>query len=340
MRRAYAYIAIALLGWSIGPVGSKSLLAIRDRVAPQPLQVAFWAISAGWVMLFVVLLARRRLGRLGDFSGRGWAVLVAMGLFGWAGYAGALNFALAHLPLPDAVVINYLHPVFTVIFQGAAFGVVVRGVSGWEQEEEVKARPPAGRLAAGLVLCLLGVAFIAAKGKLGGLGHFGSLGAALAALFAAFAWGVYSNLGRFVAVKPGREARGLADVQTFAAMTCGVVMLGAVLALGGNLHSPTGYSTRLYFASWGPVPVSAWLVFAAMGLFLYCMGFTFWLAGLEAGRAAGGAHRLPPLAYVTPVLTMTNGWLLLHESFGQGFWEGAILIALGNAAIAVGGRHR
>ena len=328
MRRAYFYLALVLLGWSVGPVGSKALLRADDP--PHPLQVAFWAISAGWVLLFALLAARGRLARLGDFSARGWLVLLAMGCFGWAGYAGALNFALSRLPLPDAVVINYLHPAFTLLFQGALFGHVVRAASRWEQVQDPVRRPSPLALALGLLICLLGVAVIAGQGKLGSLGAIHSASGIAAALFAAFAWGVYSNLGRFVAVKPGRQPSGLADVQTFAAMSIGLLILGIALAATGRLTSPEGHSATLYFARWGPAEVTAWAVVAAMGLFLYCGGFTLWLAALELGRAAGEAHRLPPLTYLTPVLTVTNGWLLLHEPFSPGFWTGAALIALGN----------
>ena len=332
MRRAYVYLALVLIGWSVGPVGSKALLRGGDvrHGGPHPLQVAFWAIAAGWVLLFALLAARGRLARLHDFSGRGWVVLGAMGLFGWAGYAWSLNFALSRLPLPGAVVINYLHPVFTVLFQGAMFGSVVRAVSRWEQTPDAVGRRQPGRLALGMLLCLAGVAIVASRGRPGDLGSLRSAAGAGAALFAAVAWGVYSNLGRFVAVKPGREAAGLADVQTFAAMTFGLLLLGLALAATGMLRSPAGYHAALFLGRLGPVTVSAWAVLAAMGLLLYCGGFTLWLAALELGRAAGEAHRLPPLTYLTPILTVTNGWLLLHEPFGPGFWAGAALIALGN----------
>jgi len=336
MRRAYCYVALVLIGWSVGPVGGKALLRGGDGgPQPHPLQVAFWAISAGWVLLFALLAARGRLSRLGDFSARGWLVLVAMGCFGWAGYAGSLNFALSRLPLPDAVVINYLHPVFTVLFQGAVFGSLVRPLSGWEQAADAVRRPSPARLALGILLCLAGVAVVASRGDLSHLGALRSAMGAGAALFAAFAWGVYSNLGRFVAVKPGRPATGLADVQTFAAMSFGLVLLGAALAATGRLSSPEGFHASLYLARWGPAEVTAWTIVAAMGLFLYFGGFTLWLAALELGRAAGEAHRLPPLTYLTPVLTVTNGWLFLHEPFGAGFWQGAALIALGNLAIVL-----
>ena len=336
MRRARLLTFGAIVGWAVGPVGSRALLTAEGAgPSPRPLEVAFWAISAGWLLLFLLLAARGRLPRLGDFAPRGWLVLVAMGFFGWAGYAGSLNVAFVRLALPDAVIINYLHPVFTVIFQGAAFGAAARLISGWEETPDLAARPNALQMVVGLLLCLLGVAAVATRGDLGALAELRSAPGALAALFAAFAWGVYSNLGRFVPVKPGRRHTDMADVQTFAAMTFGLLMLAVALAFGGELRAPSGYRVLLYLGSLGPFHASAWYVVAAMGLLLYCGGFTMWLLALGLGRRAGEAYRLPPLTYLTPVLAVLLGRILLHDSVGPGFWQGAALIAAGNLVIVL-----
>ncbi len=249
---------------------------------------------------------------------------------------GLLNAALARLPLADAIVINYLHPVFTVLFQGGAFSAGARAVSGWEEGGKQDRRPGWPRMALGLALCLAGVAMIATGGRLRALGELRSTAGALAALFAAIAWGVYSNLGRFVRAKPGRRTSDSADLQTFAAMTFGLLMLGAVLGLGGHLRGPSGYSTSLFLGPLGPARVSAWYVIGTMGAVLYCGGFTVWLLALAVGREAGEPHKLPALTYLTPVLSVALGWLLLHESFGPAFWQGAALIAAGNLVILLG----
>ncbi len=343
MEYAWLLMAVVVIGWSVGPVGAKALLRGRGPAGPpHPLQVALWAIAAGWVLLFLLLAARGRLAHLRDFSPRGWAVLLAMGFFGWAGYTVSLNYALARLPLPDAVIINYLHPVFTLLLQGAPFGLVVRRVSGWEQPPpEGVSRPPWPRLAAGIALCLLGVAFVATGGRPASPVSPGFAGGAAAALFAALFWGIYSNLGRFVALKPGLRPTGRADVQTFAAMSLGLAMLVAVLSAAGMLRGPAGQHTAVYFGNWGPASLGGWVVAAGMGLFLYCIGFTAWLAALEVGHAAGRAHQLPPITYLTPVLTILLGRLVLHDGFGPGFWPGALLILAGNLVVLLpSGRRR
>jgi drug/metabolite transporter (DMT)-like permease len=157
----------------------------------------------------------------------------------------------------------------------------------------------------------------------------------LAAFFAALSWGLYSNLGRFVPMKPQWRGDPVADVQTWLAMSFGLVMMAVRLLLQGGVSPPTGHVTQLYFAGWGPIPTDAWHVVTVLGVAVYLGGFTLWLVALERARKEGEAHRLPPLTYLVPVLSVALGWLVLRESFGPGFWQGAALIAAGNLIIAV-----
>jgi drug/metabolite transporter (DMT)-like permease len=297
-----------------------------------PLQVAFYAMGPGWISLFAVLAARRRLHLIGNVLPRGWLVLVAMGFFGWAGYRVALNFAFDSLPLPDAIMINYLHPAFVVLFQGVGFSAVLRPLTKWEQETNRAHRPRRIQLLFGFTACLLGVVMIATEGHLSRLGHVRSAWGASSALFAAFAWGVYSNLDRFVPVRRsvGSQAM-LPDIYTFLSMTFGLVMLAAVALDMEELRSVSGFSVPLYLGPWGPMHTGAWWLIVVMGVAVYCGSYTLWLYALERGGRLGEAHKLPPLTYLTPVVGVTLGWLVLHEPFGPGFWQGAALIAIGNA---------
>jgi len=122
----------------------------------------------------------------------------------------------------------------------------------------------------------------------------------------------------------------MGDVQTWLGMTFGVAMMGAVLLAGGGTRTPTGDEAAIYLGGWGPAHVPAWALMMVSGVVVYCAGFTLWLVALEVGARAGEAHKLPPLTYLTPALAVVLGWLLLHEPFGPGFWEGAALIAAGN----------
>ncbi len=317
--------------WTTGPVGSKAaLMAEGGGARLTPLQVAFWAIGLGWLALLVLALARGTLSRLRDVSWRGWLVLVGMGLFGWVAYPVGINTAYTMLSLPEAMIISYLNPIFVVLLQGALFGSVVRLISGWEQRPDVARRPPIGRVGAGLLLCLLGVAWIATGGRPSVLGPLTSMTGALAALFAAFAWGVYSNLGRFVAVHPGADASGLGDIHNLGAMFVGLIAMGIGLALAGQLGLPTGFRTAFYLGELGPAWTDPWVPIAAMAVLNYCLGYTVWLYALEAAGRVGQAHKLPPLTNFVLVSAIGLGWLVLRESIGPGFWEGAALIAVGN----------
>ncbi len=331
MPRAYLYTLIAVLTWGASlPINKAIVAAERGGTHLSATQVAAWCIAVGWVALLATLIGRRRLHLLGDFTWRAWLVLFAMGCFGWFASPVAFNIAFANLSLPAAVVINYLHPVFTVVFQGGLFGRLVRPVSGWEHARDRERRPAPLRIAVGLGLCLLGVAAIASEGRFGRIGEAASALGALAALTAAVSWGTYSNLGRFVGVKRGRQAAGLSDVQTFAAMTIGLAIMAALLAWSGETSVPRGYMTWMHFPGPEATEVGIWPLIVGMGIMVYCVGFTLWLYAMELGARSGAPEKLPPLAYLSPVLGVALGWVLLREGFGPGFWEGSALIAAGN----------
>lgn len=324
--------------WTTGPIGSKAaLLAERGGTRLTATQVAFWGVALGWAGLIAMLAAKGRLRRLRDVSGRGWLVLVGMGLFGWVAYQVLLNMAYERLSLPTAMVISYLNPVFVVLFQGSLFGRMVRPISQWEQGADCPRRFPVLRLSVGLGLCLIGVAVIVTGGRMA-LEAPKSLVGVLAALFGALAWGVYSNLGRFVAVRPGREATGLGDVQNLGAMAIGLLVMALGLAKAGELAPPVGFSTALYLLGPNPTRVEVWIPIIIMALLNYCGGYTLWLYAVERGEREGQAHKLPPLTYLVLVMAVALGWMVFKEPFEAGFWQGAALIALGNAVTLWPGR--
>ena len=174
------------------------------------------------------------------------------------------------------------------------------------------------RIALGLGLCLGGVAVIATEGRATALVEWRLSLGALAALIAVTAWAVYSNLGRFVAVRPGGDPSGLA-------------VMAALLGAAGHLAPPTGFVVMLHFASLGSAATNVWVIIATMAVLNYAVGYTCWLHALELGLREGEAHRLPPLSYLLMVTAIAGGWLLLHEPVRPIFWIGAAFIAAGNA---------
>jgi drug/metabolite transporter (DMT)-like permease len=331
MRRAYLYTLIAVFAWTTGPVGSKAaLLSAGPGPALTPTQVAFWSVAIGWVLIVGLLAVRGRLALVGAFPARGWAVLALMGAFGWMAYQVALNFAYTRLPLADALIISYLNPVWVVLLQAPAFGQVLRPLSGFEQQPDTQEQKRAAQVASGLAVCILGVAVTATGGRLAALRHMQFEVGALAALFAGFAWGVYSNLGRFVPVRRGLSERGLSDVQTLIAMSFGLLLMGGQLAASGRLGWPARYATPLHLGG-AQTAVGVWAIILTMAVFNYALGYPMWLRSLELGAHAGGASKLPPLTYLVLVTSATLGWLLLRQPLGNGFWIGAVLILGGNA---------
>ncbi len=330
MRLAYLFTIIAVVVWTTGPVGAKAaLLATGDGGRLTPMEVALWPVALGWVGLTMVMVGQRRLGMVRAISARGWVVLIAMGLSGWVGFQVLLNVAYTRLDLAEALIISYLNPIFVVLLQGRAFGAFVRPISLWEELPDVERRPSPKRLAIGLALGLLGVGVIATGGRLSALSVPGSMVGAAAALAGAIAWGVYSNLGRFVAVR-GQSARGLTDVQNVVAMAVGIAVMVGVLAGEGRLRWPGGFMVAVYLGSADPASLSVWVPIVVMGVLNYAIGYTFWLRALEEGHRLGQAHRLPPLTYLTLVFAIVAGWLVLRQPIGSGFWQGAVLIAAGN----------
>jgi len=330
--RAYLYTLIAVLAWTTGPVGSKAaLLASGPGPALTPTQVAFWSVALGWVLIFGLLALRGRLALLRAFPPRAWVVLALMGVFGWVAYQVSLNFAYTRLPLADALIISYLNPVWVVVLQAPAFGLLMRPLSGFEQQPDIQERRRAVQVAGGLAICILGVAVTATGGQLSALLHLRLEVGALAALFAGFTWGVYSNLGRFVSVRDGFSERGLSDVQTLVAMTFGLALMGAQLLGSGRLRLLTGYATPCYLGGSAPVSVPTWLIILIMGIFNYALGYPMWLRALEIGAHAGGASKLPPLTYGVLITSTLLGWVLLRQPLGPGFAAGAALILAGNA---------
>jgi len=240
VRRAYCYALLAVLCWTTGPVGSKAALsASSGAVRLSPLQVAFWAILLGWMRACCSTADRRPLATAGGDLASRLAHRHGMGLFGWLAYPVAINTAYTHLPLAEAMIVSNLNPVFTILLQGAGFGWVLRRISGWEQTAGTSGPSPVARLVLGLTLCLAGVAVLATEGRAGALAELHLSAGTLAALLAAVAWAVYSNLGRFVAVRPGGDPRHLSDVQNFGAMTVGLVVMGLLLGLAGGLTPPS-----------------------------------------------------------------------------------------------------
>ena len=134
-----------------------------ERLPSQEIVFARALIS---VVLSVSLLARARVALWGTRARR--PLLLLRGIFGFAGLS-CVFYAVTHMPLAEAVVIQYLHPLFTAVLAAFFLGERVdRGV------------------ATGAALSLLGVLLVAKPAMLFGAGQSLPTLALLAALGGAF----------------------------------------------------------------------------------------------------------------------------------------------------------
>jgi drug/metabolite transporter (DMT)-like permease len=147
-----------------------------ERLPSQEIVAARAAISLG---LSLALLRRAGVTPL---FGRRRGLLLLRGLFGFAGLS-CVFYAVAHLPLAEATVLQYLHPVFTAGLAALFLRETVG--AGW---------------VGGTVLALLGVTLVARPGPLGsdgwGLDPFATGVAVAGAFFSGCAYVTVRRLAR------------------------------------------------------------------------------------------------------------------------------------------------
>ena len=74
------------------------------------------------VTLLVAAIATGRWRQIRAYSRRDWAAIVGMGLLGIVGYTSLYYLAFAHAPADEVNVVNYLWPVFMVLFSRPILG--------------------------------------------------------------------------------------------------------------------------------------------------------------------------------------------------------------------------
>lgn len=157
-RRGYAF----MLGSSLGFAIMGALVKLTSETLPYQ-EVTFFRAFGGLVFIAAWMLARRL-----SFSANDKGLLVWRGVMGWAALT-AFFYAIAHLYLADAVLLNYTSPFFTAVFAALFLGERLTVRTGLS-----------------LAVALAGVALVVApKGGFWNLGAVAGLGSAL---FAALAY--------------------------------------------------------------------------------------------------------------------------------------------------------
>lgn len=196
-RRGYAFMAGASLCFAV--------MGACVKIASESLpfqEVTFFRAFGGLVLIGAWMLARRL-----SFAANDKALLVWRGVMGWAALS-AFFYAIAHMHLADAVLLNYTSPFFTALFAAFFLGERLTWRTG---------------------LCLaaasLGVALVV--GPKGGFWNLGAVAGLLSAVFAALA---------YVAVKRATANNSPWAIVLYFSMVASLLTLPWMI---GDFHVPT-----------------------------------------------------------------------------------------------------
>jgi drug/metabolite transporter (DMT)-like permease len=112
--RPHLYFVAVVLLWASTPV-------LVDRLYEEKVGVLVLLASASTfaaATLFLFAAVARRLHQVRSYSERDWTQIVGMGFLGIVGYTSLYYLAFRYAPPDEVNVVNYLWPVFLVIFSG------------------------------------------------------------------------------------------------------------------------------------------------------------------------------------------------------------------------------
>ncbi|MCX7805935.1 MAG: DMT family transporter, partial [Planctomycetota bacterium] len=234
MKKVLGLTASVVLLWSLSPVFIRP--AVRGGVPP--LALTIYGTAAAFGFLAAVTLARGRMRAAVALARRNGGLLLAMAISGWIVYPLLFYPAYRYMPASQAFLINYLHPIFTMLLgRPAAVGVMRRIFRVKEADDGARPAPSLASLAFPVALCFGGVAVIALAGG-EGAGAEGSFADRVLWSFllavAAVSWGLYSNLRRNLRGPGGEAISGADDLATLWAAGLAAAMLLAIPAAAGG----------------------------------------------------------------------------------------------------------
>lgn len=255
-----------------------------------PLTVAFWRFILAALVLLPLLIKRE--GRLlpPALGGRGWLLLLLLGLTGTSGYNYFFIKGLSMIEAGRASVIVAMNPSLTYLGTVLFFG----------QKFTFKG-------AAGFVCALGGAALVISRGRPGEI-FSGGLGLGELLIFGCvLCWSAYTLLGKLA----------LERLSPLMATTWASIIAVAVLAPAAFVESGP-----LAFLAFSPAD---WFCLAFLGILGTSLGFTLYYMGivrLGAGRAAVFIN-------LVPVFGLLCGWLFLDEDLGWYLVAGLVLVLSG-----------
>lgn len=167
------YLLLTILIWSATPAVAKIALGELDNY-----QLMLYTSLAGVLSLFIVIIFQGKLGLLRKYSNRDLLIMTGMGFLGVFLYYIILYEAFARAPAGQANVINYLWPIFMVIFSIP----ILREKASY-------------KTLVAIILSFFGAALTFTQGNINVFNSEYSSGYGLAAL-AAILYGLFSVLGK------------------------------------------------------------------------------------------------------------------------------------------------
>ncbi len=108
---SYIYLLLTILFWSATPAVAKLALAELDN-----LQLLFYTSIVGVISLFLVVVLQKKIGQIKEFKKTDYFKILGMGFLGIFLYYVFLFGSFAIAPAGQANVVNYLWPVFIILF--------------------------------------------------------------------------------------------------------------------------------------------------------------------------------------------------------------------------------
>ena len=108
---AYTYLLLTILFWSATPAVAKLALAELNN-----LQLLFYTSIVGVISLFLVVLFQKKINQIKEFKKTDYFKMLGMGFLGIFLYYIFLFGSFAIAPAGQANVVNYLWPVFIILF--------------------------------------------------------------------------------------------------------------------------------------------------------------------------------------------------------------------------------
>lgn len=282
---AWLGLALASLIWA-----GNALVARAFSGTIPPLSLAFWRWAIA-LMIILPLVARPLWQARHILQRAGWrlwvAALLAISLYNCFLYTAALS-----TPAINITLVSTCLPLATFIGAGVLLGE-------W----------PSRRAWLGLIVAMLGLLYLIAKGQLGLLLGLDFAQGDLLMLLATLDWALYSLLLR--------RWQGYFQLPP-------LVLLGALVLLGTLILTPL-YAWDLYRGATfelNPANALAILYTAALASVL---AYHLW----NLGVVELGAARTAMSNYLMPVFTALLGWWLLDESLQLYHWIGGGLILAG-----------